>query len=342
MSMAASKNPRLTIVIPTLNRASLVGRAVESALAQTSSELEIVVSNNGSTDDTRRVLERYAREPRLTIFHRGETIPATDHANFLLESARGDFFLGLSDDDWLEPDFTSRVLDAFDRHPGLSFVWTGCAIHYADVAMPAKTGPEVEPGTSFLAAFLSGERNVCWCACVTRTADLRRIGPIPPGVICGDMFYWTKLAPEGKVGCVSSPLSHYVFYRDGSDGHHVNSSVLEWARDTRRWIDDIVASLEKSGLAGKARRNLHRRAAQFLFRSTANQFVWQALRGVNRGSLLASVWPSLRFLHGPDPSPWMRVVASLVAPRRLLRRRMLAEAERKASSAGLRLPVSRA
>ncbi|HEX8169098.1 MAG TPA: glycosyltransferase family A protein [Thermoanaerobaculia bacterium] len=327
------ESPRLTIVIPTVNRASLVGRAVESALAQTYPSLEIIVSNNGSTDATREVLARYEGAPRLRILHRDVTIPATDHGNALIDAARGEFFLGLSDDDWLEPDFTARVMELFDRRPDLAFVWTGCMIHYGSVAMPAQTGPEIESGTDFLAAFLAGERNVCWCACVTRTSDLRRIGPIPSDVVCGDMFFWTKIAARGDVGCVEKPVSHYVCYRESSDGSAGGTPVLTWAADTERWVNDILATCESAPALPFSRQSLREYSRRFLARSTANQFVWQALRGERRVKLLRTVRPALPYLRARDRSPWIRVIAALVAPRWLLRSRMLAEARRRARAA---------
>jgi glycosyltransferase involved in cell wall biosynthesis len=334
--IVAGRTPRLSIVIPTVNRAALVGRAIESALAQTYPDVEIIVSNNGSTDDTRQVLERYAGAPRLRIVHRDVTISATQHGNVLLQQAKGAFFLGLSDDDWLAPEFAAKVMALFDRRPDLSFVWTGCVIHYGDAEMTALTGPEVEPGPHFLAAFLSGERNVCWCACVTRTEDLRRIGPIPDDVVCGDMFYWTKLAASGDVGCVPEPISNYISYRDANDGISVGTPVLTWARDTQRWAKDILKVCGKAADGRDSMANLERRAATFVFRSTANQFVWRALGGERRLALLRSIVPALPYFRGPDPTPWIRVLAAIFAPRWLLRQRMLAEARRRARKARVR------
>src|SRR5688572_9874134 len=112
---------RLTIAIPTLNRARDLRRAIDSALAQSSPEIEVVVSNNGSTDDTRAVMESYD-DPRLRTFHHATTIPVADHGNFLIEAARGELFLGLSDDDYLEPQFAERVIALYDRHPDVAFV----------------------------------------------------------------------------------------------------------------------------------------------------------------------------------------------------------------------------
>jgi glycosyltransferase involved in cell wall biosynthesis len=330
MTVDSAERPQLTIVIPTVNRAALVGRAIESALAQTYDSIEIIVSNNGSTDGTAAVLAKYEGAPRLRVVHRPATIPATDHGNLLIDEARGRFFLGLSDDDWLEPEFASRVMALFDRRPDLAFVWTGCFIHYGDVVMPALTGPEIESGPEFLAAFLEGFRNVCWCACVTRTEDLRRFGPIPRDVVCGDMFFWTKIAALGPVGCVAEPLSHYISYRENSDGVATGTPILEWGADMQRWVRDILAICDSAKNPPMPHAQLERYGRRFLARSTSNQFVWRALLGEKRSSLLRTIRPALPYLDSHDRSPWIRVIASLAAPKWLLRNRMLSQARRRA------------
>lgn len=330
MTVHSAERPQLTIVIPTVNRAALVGRAVESALAQTYESIEIIVSNNGSTDGTAAVLAKYEGAPRLRIVHRPATIPATDHGNLLIDESRGRFFLGLSDDDWIEAEFASRAMALFERRPDLSFVWTGCSIHYGDVVMPALTGPEVESGTEFLAAFLVGLRNVCWCACVTRTEDLRRFGPIPPSVVCGDMFFWTKIAALGPVGCVAEPLSHYVNYRENGDSVSASTPVLEWAADMQRWVRDILATCDSAANPPMPHEQLEQYGRRFLARSTANQFVWRALRGEKRLSLIRTIKAALPYLDNRDRTPWIRVIGALAAPKWLLRSRMFSEARRRA------------
>lgn len=319
------RSPRLSIVIPTLNRAELVRRALDSALAQTCRDIEILVSNNGSTDHTRQVLEGYS-DPRLRVFQREDTIPACAHGNFLVDAARGEFLLGLSDDDYLEPDFAERVMALFDRHPGLAFVYACCWRHYGDVRVPTPTGPEIEPGTDFIAGFLAGERDVCWCSCVTRTSDLREIGPIPEGTLFGDLFYWGKLAFRGAVGCVTDPVSHYTFMGDNLSS---GVPVSLWSAESRKVVEEMLASWQAARPrdAGALRRVEHS-AARFLARTTANQFVWCALRGSTRGELwreLRKVW---RHLEGA-PSVWPRVAAALLLPRKLLKRTVLQAARRQ-------------
>ena len=290
--------PRLTIAIPTINRAELVGRAIESALAQTSSDIEIIVSDNGSTDDTPAVIARYAGRG-LRTFRHPSTIPATKHGQFLVEQARGEFFIGLSDDDYLEPDFAAEVLALYDRHPKLSFVYTGCAVHYEDCQVPAAVGPPVEDGASFLAAHYAGKRELSWCACVTRVRDLLEVGPQPDGCILGDMYYWTRLAFLGPVGCVSRVLSHYILLRSMND----NMSRLQ--TDCRGHIG----------------------------RSTANQFVWSRLRGASRTEAWSWVAGCLPYLSW-SPNVLSRLAAALILPGELLRRLLLSGAARLAETRG--------
>lgn len=316
-------SPRLSIVIPTLNRLPLARRALESALAQTADDIEVLISDNGSNDGTAAWLAGVS-DRRLRKFHHAQTLPVQDHGNFLVAQAHGEYFVGLSDDDWLAPDFAADVLALLDRHPGLPFVYTGCLTHYAHVAVPALCGPERESGSDLLAAFFAGRREVCWCACACRLADMREIGPIPAGRIFGDMFFWTRLARRGDVGCVARPLSHYSFVTE--DNLSTGTPVTAWGGETRLLADEVLQAwpvAERDRLPA-----LQADMRAFVARSTANQFVWNRLRGASWRGLwrsLADTWPLLR----PSPRVWSRLLIALVLPRGLLRRLVLGAAARR-------------
>jgi len=321
--------PRLTIAIPTINRAQLLGRAIESALAQTSPDIEIIVSDNGSTDETPAVIERYAGRGLRTFRHQ-VTINAARHGQFLIEQARGEFFLGLSDDDSLEPEFSTEVLAMFDRHPELSFVYTGCAVHYEDCQVPALVGPAVEPGAAFLAEHYAGRREVIWCACVTRVRDLLEVGPQPDDRIMGDMFFWTRIAFKGPVGCVPRALSHYSLLRCMNDNMSHGTLPAVWARESRLTADEVLQASRQAGgdpdYSSRLRADMRRHIA----RSAANQFVWGRLRGASprqAWSWLAGCLPYLSW----SPIAWSRVAPALVLPCTLLRRLLLDAAVRLAA-----------
>ena len=104
--------PLVTIGIPTYNRASLVGRAIDSALAQDYPQLEIVVSNNASADGTEEAcLARVAADSRLRYVQQDRNIGATRNFEEVLRLASGDYFMWLGDDDWIDPNYVRLCLD---------------------------------------------------------------------------------------------------------------------------------------------------------------------------------------------------------------------------------------
>lgn len=115
--------PRITIGVPTYNRGELLKRALDSALAQSYPALRILVSDNASTDITQSMCEAYAAaDPRL-VYHR-QPVNRGAAANFLgvLTMATTEYFMWLADDDWIDPDYVRRCVEALDADPALMMV----------------------------------------------------------------------------------------------------------------------------------------------------------------------------------------------------------------------------
>ena len=93
----------ISIVIPTYDRAATLGRAIDSVLAQTYTEWELVIVDDGSTDDTEAVLARYT-DPRITIVRhdRNRGVAAAQNSGF--DAMRGEWFTVLGSDDELVPE----------------------------------------------------------------------------------------------------------------------------------------------------------------------------------------------------------------------------------------------
>lgn len=323
--------PRVTIAIPTVNRASLLSRAIESALAQTAPDIEILISDNGSTDKTPAVIAQYKGHGRVRTFRHASTINAARHGEFLMAEAHGEYFVGLSDDDFLEPEFAAEVLALFDRHPELSFVYSGCAVHYGDIAVSALTGPELESSGDFLKAYYAGKRELSWCACMTRLRLLRQFGPQPSDFILGDMFFWTKMAFEGPVGCVPRVLSHYVLLRSESENNNMSHGTqpMIWAQQQKLIADDVLERSRRIGANAKYLQQLTESCKVFGARSTANQFVWTRIRGVGWMQSVAALVKCAPFLSF-SVIAWARVCAALLLPPSLLRSLLLRAAMRLA------------
>lgn len=314
--------PRLTIAIPTVNRASLLERAIQSALAQTSPDIEIIVSDNGSTDDTPAVIRRYAGRG-LRTFRRETTISAFNHGMFILDQVNTEFLVTLSDDDYVEPDFASEILAAFDRHPDASLVYTGCFVHYDDIQVPAMMGPPVESGMEFLAMHYRGQRELCMCAYATRMADVREFNLLrPKDWVIGDILFWSRIVFMGSVVCVPRMLSHYILYRSVMDNVSHGTSPVVWGRESRQMADEIMQTAKQRGATPEYLAAFKRNSKSHIARSAANQFVWTRIKGASRAQALSWIPDSLPYMAFTWPVI-SRLGAALILPRRFLQKALL-------------------
>jgi glycosyltransferase involved in cell wall biosynthesis len=121
--MDGRRPPRVSIIIPSFNRARVVSRAIESALDQDFGDLEVLVVDDGSTDDTAEVIGQLA-DQRVSYLR----LPANmgqGHARRVgIERARGRFVALLdSDDVWL-PGKLATQMTVLERHPDIDLVFT--------------------------------------------------------------------------------------------------------------------------------------------------------------------------------------------------------------------------
>jgi glycosyltransferase involved in cell wall biosynthesis len=136
---AASAARTVSICIPVYNGADMVERALRSVEAQTVRPLEVIAVDDGSTDDTPRVLERLEREGRLVAVRQANKgLPGA--RNTAIRHARGEWIVPLDCDDELDPRALELGLAALDRAPGAG--WCIC-----DIVRIGSDGDEVATTT---------------------------------------------------------------------------------------------------------------------------------------------------------------------------------------------------
>jgi glycosyltransferase involved in cell wall biosynthesis len=114
----------ITVIVPTFNRARQLQEAVESVLAQSHRELEVIVVDDGSTDDTAAVIATLQRQDsRVASLHQrnGGVAAARNRA---LDRAHGDLIAFLDSDDRWSPDKLRFQLACLERVPGVGMIWT--------------------------------------------------------------------------------------------------------------------------------------------------------------------------------------------------------------------------
>jgi glycosyltransferase involved in cell wall biosynthesis len=116
--MTPSSPPRVSIGIPVFNMERTVARAVDSVLAQTLGDFELLVADNASSDGTETIARRLAaRDPRVHYTRHPRTIGAWDNFRFVLDTARAPYFMWLSADDYLLPGLLEQAAAVLDARP---------------------------------------------------------------------------------------------------------------------------------------------------------------------------------------------------------------------------------
>jgi glycosyltransferase involved in cell wall biosynthesis len=125
---------QVTVIIPTYNRAQFIADAIRSVQAQTVTDVEIIVADDGSTDNTAEIVSGFGPSVTyLCLQHRGQ--PAASR-NSGLRYARGEFVAFLDSDDLYFPHKLALQMAAFDAHPGVGLVYSDACFFHHDPARP--------------------------------------------------------------------------------------------------------------------------------------------------------------------------------------------------------------
>lgn len=117
--------PLVSIIITSYNRARWIEKAIESALVQDYPWLEVVISDNDSTDDTDEVIRKYLDDPRIRYSKNASNIGMFDNFKKATnELAKGDYILYVSSDDHLyDPEFISASMNLIEKNPAVRLVF---------------------------------------------------------------------------------------------------------------------------------------------------------------------------------------------------------------------------
>jgi glycosyltransferase involved in cell wall biosynthesis len=119
--------PRLTLGLPVYNGERFLAESLDALLAQTFTDFELIISDNGSTDGTSTIARRYESiDPRVRYVHHPRNRGSSFNHNFVIEQARGELFKWVSHDDLYARDLLQRCVEALESRPeiALAHAWT--------------------------------------------------------------------------------------------------------------------------------------------------------------------------------------------------------------------------
>lgn len=185
--------PRVSVLIPTYNRADYLLEAIGSVLHQTFSDLEVVVVDDGSTDDTAQLVKAIADDRVRYLYQSNHGVAAA--LNTAWRAAQGEYLAMLGSDDLMLPDQLAILLADLDHDPRLGLVYAraqGMDPH--GNSLPQILGaPPKFPGQT-LKSNLYGD-SVCGIACLFRKSCIEQAGGFNESLIANeDWDLWIRMA----------------------------------------------------------------------------------------------------------------------------------------------------
>jgi glycosyltransferase involved in cell wall biosynthesis len=252
---------RVTVGIPTRNRSGYLMRAIESVLAQTYPEIEIVVSDNASDDDTWERLQEIS-DTRVRAIRQANNIGMVGNFNACLEAATGELFLMLSDDDLLEPTAIEKLsaplregIDGIEAK-AIGMTWCQTIILDADGQDLWQTegGPRIESPTAMLCGLFTGKRGPRFSSVMLRTDDVIRVGGYDEdryGAVCDTANWGVAALHYEQAVCIQQPLVKYTVH---AKSETMRSACVDWQNWGRNMHDDMVAVLQHRGGVSEVKR----------------------------------------------------------------------------------------
>lgn len=240
------QRPRVSICIPSFNNGSHIGFAIKSALCQTFGDIEVVVVDNDSSDDSEMVVQSFGDE-RIRFSKNSENIGMTRNWNKCISMASGEFVCLLCADDMLLPTFVARTVSMLAAHPNLGFVH--CS--YKRINERGETVGEdrmqsddaIETGLTFFEKIIHGNF-VIISGVMARRDCYDVLGCFDEGLAYApDWEMLARISLQYDVGYVSEPLACYRFHESNFTNIIKKSNRI--IHEGFKTIDRIASDREK-------------------------------------------------------------------------------------------------
>ena len=318
----ARVTPLFTIAIPTFNRAGWLPRSVGSALAQTFSSFEVIVSDNASTDTTPAVLDRLADE-RMTVFRQDHNVGPIANWNACLAAANGTYVIMLSDDDALAPKFLERCASVIADDPSLPVVvgLGGVTDSQANLQKPAVKSRSLNSGVcagpDLLMEFLRTNISPQMCTVAMHTCDVRARGGFPDGwPHLGDLAMWVPLLLYGKAGFVNESCGSYCSH----EATQTRNLPVERRLEDFDKLGELIVNEARSRVADASiRKAIEKLARRYVARNSVGHIASYRRSGASRRTVARATWAhrdQLSALRTGDLGAMVRPLALVLLPLR--------------------------
>lgn len=212
----------VSIIMPSYNTGRFIKETIESVLAQTYTNWELIIVDDCSTDNTDEIVGHYLTDERIRYIKNETNSGAALSRNRALREAKGKWIAFLDSDDLWEPDKLEKQI-AFMENNGYHFSYT----NYVEI--DEESIPNGNRVTGPKRITKHGMYNYCWMGCLTVMYDSEKVGLIQIADIKknNDYAMWLKVCKKANCYLLDEALAKYR-KRSGSISNHGYRKLIKW------------------------------------------------------------------------------------------------------------------
>jgi glycosyltransferase involved in cell wall biosynthesis len=225
-------SPLVSVLMPTYNYGRYLDEAIQSVLAQTYSNFELIVVDNNSTDNTEEIVNKYLGDQRFSFHRNPRNLGLVGNWNKCVEYAKGEYIKFLMADDKFKPELLSDFVDIMQRYPEVAIVTSNSEMF----------GARVKPRISNFIGLQSGKELIFKClkagsgnligeptTIMFRKKDLVKVGQFKSDFTClVDLNMWLRLLDCGDAYFIARSLSYF----------RVHNNQQSARTNINNWIDE--------------------------------------------------------------------------------------------------------
>ena len=237
----------ISVILPTFNRAHFLTKAIDSVLAQSFENWELIIVDNSSTDGTKELLSKYV-DPRIRVVFVRNGGNISYSLNVGIQHSKGTIIGFLNSDDWWMPDKLERQIDIF-KDPEIGAVY-GNYFHYdVDSGITTRRFKTSLPTGSLLNNILSDYVIGILTVLIRRSVlDNMRSAFDEQYRLIGDFDLMVRIAIDWKIGCVQDPVATYRWHSNSESILNKDGFMSDLALWVENYSSDKYLSRQKGFL----------------------------------------------------------------------------------------------
>lgn len=311
--------PNVSVIVPNYNHARFLRQRLDSILAQTYQDFELILLDDCSTDESGEILREYASHPKVAHLEFSEKNSGSTFKqwNKGVRVAQGKYVWIAESDDYADSRLLERLVAILDGEPNVMFAYCrswrvdedgrtdGFGDYYLADLRPEHWASDYRAEGRALCAEYFVRRNIVpnASAVLFRKAAYEQAGGADESLrMCGDWKVWASMALTGDVAYISEPLSSFRVYAESIWGKGRRQGLA--AEETLRVVRWMIERVEPS-----------EQAARVMFEGLADALWIPAI--ASRQTPIAQKWRITRNAVAVDPRACGRLISGLAAAVRL-------------------------